>query len=514
MKKRAQHPDAHTYTIIFRGCTEHPDSQMALAKGLAFYHSMLSSKMITPNTIHMNAVLKMCARARDLDAMYTIVSTMPEKGVRAPNNLTYTTILNALRMHAVGDLRGSLTPMQKRQNIRQACLNARRLWADVVIRWRRGDVFIDEELVSAMGRILINGEPRDVDDVLSLVEQTMGIPRQTPRLALPTNAISQKEPSSEVVAQTVQEQTRSLFVDESTSLPEDQQEGQEIAIDIFKAPRPTSRAANAYAKPGRNSLSLVMQVMDSLQRKEAAVTYWSIFTRKFGVIPDAENYHSYLRVLRRMRASADTVDLLLEMPREYMADKTFIIAMSTCERDKNNRNAFANAGKILDVMQSTLNIPNLTALRTYLEVAVSSPAYFKAVKGSTEATTSSAYAQGKQILRALDRLNPSYINIKSFIAYDPAASDKRKMQEDILALTRKMIALCDILMNKGLVEREMYSAICAQRNKFAAFTQRMVKATSTRSAIKGSKNQSEVISCAEALEMDKNREAVTGLSEK
>jgi len=183
MKKRGQTPDSHTFTIIIRGCTEHRDVRAALGKVMLIFQSMQTDKSpIKPNTIHMNAIIKMCARARDIDSMFGIVAQMPDRGPSSPNNLTFTTIINALRMDAVGDMRGDLTPMQKRQNAEQAILNARRLWKDIIQRWRSGGFWVDEELVCAMGRLMLLGQNQDRDDILSLIEQTMNIPRQVPRL--------------------------------------------------------------------------------------------------------------------------------------------------------------------------------------------------------------------------------------------------------------------------------------------------------------------------------------------
>jgi len=168
MKKRAQKPEAQTYTIIFKGCAGHRESKQALSKVISIYYSMLSEKSpIKPNTIHLNAVIKMCARAQDLDAMFAIMSEMPEKGLTAPNNLTYTTTINALRIDAVGDLRNTLSPTQTTQYIQKSLLNARGLWADLSKRWHRGDLWIDEELVAAMGRMLLIGKAYDWDDIMS-----------------------------------------------------------------------------------------------------------------------------------------------------------------------------------------------------------------------------------------------------------------------------------------------------------------------------------------------------------
>lgn len=473
MKKRAQFPDAHTYTIIFRGCAEHKDSDQALAKVLAMYHSMLTEKSpIKPNTIHMNAVLKMCARAQNMDALFTIAAQMPTKGVRAPNNLTFTTIINAQRIHAVNDLRSTLTPMQKRHNRQQAILDARRIWDDITKRWRQGDIWIDEELVCSMGRLLLVGENQDQDDILSLIEQSMNIPRQVPRKG--SDGCKLIEPAS---------QGKMASEEETPSHQQQPAAGEEHGVhstehfQVVAPPNPPKEGTSAYAKPGQNTLSLVLQALLNLRLKEPATRYWKIFTQYMRVRPDKENFHAYLRILRFFRASTETVELLLKMSLSDMEAKTFRIAMSTCDRDKKNRHAFSNASNILDLMQTALKEPDIPALRTYLEVAMSSPAYSHKGPSANEADRSKE-ALGAQILRALDRLNPSFFNLKSLLAFgDPTKPDKKSHEKDefrasVLSLTQRMISAYDLLINKGLVTRDYYLQLTQRRSKLAAFVTR------------------------------------------
>jgi hypothetical protein len=242
--------------------------------------------------------------------------------------------------------------------------------------------------------------------------------------------------------------------------------------------KPSPLGMSFYAKPGRNSLSLIMQALLDRNKKQPAVKYWNIFTREFGVVPDAQNFHAYLRILRICRSSTETVELLLEMPKEFMSGKTFRIAMSTCDRDKLNRHVFSNAGKLLDLMQTHIIVPDIPALQMYINVAVEAQAYSPGLSPSGESHPSKI-AKGKQILRALDRLNPSIVNLRSLLAYgdqtDEAKEHRRLTPEftrEVLHLTQLMIRAIDILMNQALVPREMYSDLAAQRNKLNAFVTR------------------------------------------
>lgn len=484
MKKRAQVPDAHTYTIIFRGCAEHRDSTQALAKVMSIYQGMLAEKSpVKPNVIHMNALLKMCARAQDLDAMFAIANSLPDKGPRAPNNLTYTTIINAIRIHATIEPPDGQSPMQKRIESRDAIVRSRHIWADVVTRWRKGDIWIDEELVSTMGRTLLLGQSDDLDDIFSLIEQSMNIPRQFPRMRPPRAGAESgtREPEEREMEPYDTPKTK-LDVHAPNEVDQDNTNSQ---VENFTAiiPITSPNDSSAYAKPGKNSLSLVLKALLLLHLqqpgpKQPVVNYWKIFTKDLGVVPDGENYASYLRLLRLFRASTETVELLQQIPRQYMAHKIFRIAMSACARDKLNRNAFRNAGKILDIMQTQLQVPDIPTLLTYLDVALTSPAYGNNV-ASTQDAHHSDYAQGRQILRALERLGPSFVNLRALLAYgDPTSLEKERerqsseFQNDVLDLSQRMVRAIDVLMNRALVPREMYQNLTRQRSKLAAFVTR------------------------------------------
>ncbi|KAI9049195.1 hypothetical protein LZ554_007042 [Drepanopeziza brunnea f. sp. 'monogermtubi'] len=479
MKKRAQTPDAYTYTTIFNGCVAHKESNNALPKVLTIYNSMFAdNSKVKPNTIHMNCVLQMCAKAKNMDALFAIVAQFTEKGLKSPNNLSFSIILNAIRFNAAAGMRSILSPMEQRQNKRAAIASSREIWMEVVERWRKGDLWIDEELVASMGRLLLIGQEEDWDDIFSLIQQTMNIPRQIPKLGSPARqrmdpGSQGKEFHSRVSSR--EEQPDDNAQDGAAS-PDPKFE--DITVPIAKA-----EGIAMYAKPGPNTLSLLLQAALQLRVKAPAVSYWNIFTKSLLLTPDAENYHAYLRVLRLARASNETVLLLQEMPKQDMAAKTFRIAMSCCDRDKRNPNAFANAGKILDIMQMALPQPDIPALTNYLDLAITGHDGKHKPDTTTTSSSSSSFtspkiAQGKQILRALDRLNPSFINLKSMLQFGDAHSrnmnehQRRDFTMEIMGLTRRMIAAYDYMMNYALVPRDMYQDLTKQRSKLAAFVTR------------------------------------------
>lgn len=453
----------------------------------------LEKSRIKPSTIHKNALLKMCAKANNIEAMFAIANSFESKKDARANNLTFTTILNGLRMSILVDSRSDLSPMQKRQNTRNALLEARRTWARLTDIWRTGEIWIDEELVAAMGRILLTGDLQDNDDVLSMIEQAMNIPRQIPpRTRMPDEVVAlQKEQEEEQQAQLMQPEENKENTERLPDPSPIEAPVQPVpdSVELFApvkpiAPESTSgktkapliQGNNGFAQPGNNTLSVLMSACLALKSKEAATKYWSIIT-SLNVKPDAENYHAYLRILRLFRSSTETVAVLLHMKQQDLQHKTFRIAMSTCERDKQNRNAFANAGKILELMlQSPLKQESAAILISYLQIAISCPAY--TASGPSGRLQYSDHAQGRQILRALDRLEPFWRKIKTTLLItnpgldSKSEAERKELTGDFALLVRRMIGACDQLMSKGLVTPEDKKDVSRYRSRLSALSNR------------------------------------------
>ncbi|KAL9035533.1 MAG: hypothetical protein Q9180_004812 [Flavoplaca navasiana] len=396
MKKRAQKPDAHTYTILLRGLSWHPHLQDSLPLALKIYHSMFAEDCpIKPNIIHTNAVLKVCAMARDMDALWGVAAKLPQKGPGAPNNLTFTTILNAIRAvawHNDKDLRDEDWE-EKSLRRQRAVVQGRKIWEEIIPRWRSGDIFIDEELVCAMGRLLLLGSTeRDYDDILSLAEQVMGLPRQKRQLGEPRE-ITGGEGTSLVTEETTVDrasQHEPSLLEVSNDHPEVAAED-ETSLLSTPAPvintalanvfRPKSSSPNiSKARPGRNTLSLVLDACINLRAVPSAQAYWGLLTDPSGpynVTPDSENYHMYLRVLRVQRASKAACDLIQDMhsgdlkSMQLLQPKTFRIAFSACARNKANARVMEHATPILHIMCKTLTQPDLKCLEMFRDLASS-----------------------------------------------------------------------------------------------------------------------------------------------
>ncbi|MCJ1298647.1 hypothetical protein MMC08_001437 [Hypocenomyce scalaris] len=358
-----------------------------------------------------------------------------------------------------------------------------------------------------MGRLQLMGRhPTNLDAVLSLVEQTMAIPRMVPRINDPERSSVAPVPSrlflSNVQPPTdneVETNTSALKQEEEEEEEKEKEEGEEeddddenleddevqedahrrqtdqlqksqqlnkgldsfstnsavqkprfpyvladsefAPVDIssanfFNAKTRTNQLV-AYARPGPNTLSLLLEACIGMRAPAAAQDYWGLLTASasdggYNVEPDAENYFMYLRLLRLKRASRAAVDLVEEKigspdqgvdksgmlvlgpveakhGREMAVAKTFRIAMSVCARDKSNPNALGYATRILRLMQARLPEPDLPALGMYLDVA--------SAAGDRRQAAAGEKVGCKRLLEALNVVELSLQNLKSLLSY-------------------------------------------------------------------------------------------------
>jgi hypothetical protein len=375
MKKRAQFPDSHTYTILLRGLSINAQTSGTLEKALVIYHSLFAPNSRTePSIIHTNAVLRVCARALNLDAMWGIAAKIPETGPASANAITYITILNAIRQDAILGRPSGETEDEAAARRERSVVEGRRTWEIIINKWRNANLVIDEELVCAMGRLLLVGaRPRDWDDVLSLVEQTMDIPRLVPRVDTPER---HQAGVPRLRGPNVLKQFR--FDDDHLTPDQSPMRGDEF---LPVSPKNTGgSAANrlAYVLPGNNTLSLVQEACQKVVASKAAQGYWDTLTDPgtYKVMPDLENLHHYLRNLRLFRASTTAVKVVEDeiIGRGFEPrPATFRIAMSTCVRDKNNHNSLNNAGRLLQAMLKKLPDIDARAVSMYATLAIKFP---------------------------------------------------------------------------------------------------------------------------------------------
>ncbi len=479
MKKRAQLPDAHTFTTLFRGFSWHPKFSLSVSRALSIYHSMYADNCpVRPSIIHTNAVLKVCALAGDMDALLGVAARLPPRGNAAPNNLTFTTILNAIRSDAFEAEKGERTPLQEERQIR-AVAQGRRLWEEIRERWERGDIYIDEELVCAMGRLLlIRSDDKDCDDILSLLEQTMGLPRQVPRMGEPGRRAARRSHQPFDVPEDDLPSLDELVPvpQEGISEPGDSSNPESDPFALLPHGLPDSQAA---VRPGRNTLSLILDACVRVRMVRAAQNYWGLLTDPAGsykILPDTENYHMYLRLLRVQRASNLAVELVADMrqgalgPKVALQTKTFRIALSCCVRDKKNRNAIAHAAKLVRLMIDTLSYPDARTLGMYLNLAHSQqPLEWRILMG------------------VIKDVQSGIGNLRSLLAYH--VEEGRQHEIDLQDLVKATIGAIDTGLDLGNedLQQEEKQKFRESRNALQAWITRM--ANKHKSVEEGGSNQ-------------------------
>ena len=463
MKKRAQLPDAFTFTIILSGLAHNVRESGSLGKALQIYNSMRAENSpVKPNLTHTNALLNICALKHDVDTMLGVAADLPSKGKDAPDRLTFTIILNAIRHAAEGKTNPrDPTSVQGKEGEylrNQAVLQGRKLWEEIRDRWSKLDFKLDEELVCAMGRILMLGQTKqDYDDVFALLSQTMQLPRQIPQVEDEAQqaiegdegiAHDRKGKGSHIRGNTgeVVADTQKTF---SGIAPQQEARFRSEESNPFD---PVSLSSHQYVVPGHKTLSLTLDVCADLRLYRSAQDYWGLLTdpEKYNIEPDQQNYVSYLRMLRFRRQSRMTLEIVKEMkagllpsssPEGYTIPiKVFRIALSTCVRDKNNRNSLAYAEQLLTIMNETLEVPDPQALHSYLNVALAhDPNDYNIPMRAAHATI----APFRTIRSSLtDRFQAASRGKTS-------RSTVRRLEEELLNLATQMIRTLDVAMEKG-----------------------------------------------------------------
>jgi hypothetical protein len=412
-------------------------------------------------------MLKVCSRANNMDALWGVASKIPERGPGAANNLTFTTILNAIRQSLLVGVPVGLSEEEMAARREEAVVQGRRIWEDVISKWRAADIFLDEELVCAMGRLLLVGSrPRDWDDVLSLVEQTMNIPRLVPRLGSEARTAAGLPT---LRAPSVPEAYRKPDKHDSPSA--DKPRGEEFLHPTPKTVGGSKTTSSlAYATPSNNTLSLIQEACLKIVARNATTEYWNLLTdpQAYGIVPDLNNLHMRLRIQRQNRASHAALETLQHdiVGRGIAAYAgTFRIAMSACVRDKLNPHALAHAGAILDIMMATLPDADAKAVAMYADLAFGAPA-----------------GAGAAVVAALERLELPLRSLRVQLTlgaerWDGVAGTvalRGERREDALAAVRMVYRLHDRLLLRGEVAGGEAAMWKARRARLSSFINRIV----------------------------------------
>lgn len=470
MKKRAQFPDSYTYTILLRGLSINAHQQGVLEKALSVYHSLYApNSRVEPSIIHTNAALRVCARALDMDALWGIAAKIPETGPAAANATTYNTIINAIRQSMLLKVPADESAQERAVRKDRSIMEGRRLWEDVAGKWRNADLVIDEELVSSMARLLLVGaRPRDWDDVLSLIEQTMDIPRLVPRLGTTER---HEAGFPRLRAPDVPDEFK--FEDGHLAPDQNSKRGEEFLPFTGSLTRHL-----AFVKPGNNTLSVLQEACLKIAAPKAAQQYWDMLadSASYDIKPDLNNLNQQLRNMRQNRASAAAAELLKN---DILGNGlqpgpgTFRIAMSTCVRDKNNHNSLKHASQILHNMNETFEDADAKTVGMYADLALNFP-----------------LAKGQDLIDALTSLYPLVKNLRLQLGVggeDRSGQGKRGAsylkgapRQDAFTAIRKVYAVYDRLLLSNLIPEEQKQDFKKERARLSAFIRQEVQRNAVR----------------------------------
>ncbi|CAG7967593.1 unnamed protein product [Penicillium olsonii] len=406
MKKRGRRPNTHLYTIMLKGFSSAQMSPSVVKTAASVYRSISAPNSgVELNIIHTNAMLTVCHRHGDMDRLWKIAGELPEEGEGAPDSTTYTVILNAVQFAARRDIE-KMSPDQIDKILArksQAIIEGKRVWADVIYRWKNQTLEVDNSLVNAMAGLLLDGASDfDCYNVMELYKQTMGIPilakrpaesEKTTRRritheqnqAIETSELQRQEkmedlpfvdennnPLGEAEMAGEPAEVAEELEEESSEMEEQEEEEDESFDDLFKPVVPGSDEMS-FLQPTSKELTLLLNACFTMtQGTDGALSYWKYMTMEENhhrIEPDAFTYVTYFRMLRISRSSKIAVKTLREqmVPSGHATGTAFHIALSVCRRDRRNHSVLLHANEVVGLMDKALILPDIRVLDGYLE---------------------------------------------------------------------------------------------------------------------------------------------------
>ncbi|EKV09627.1 Pentatricopeptide repeat protein [Penicillium digitatum] len=406
MKKRGRRPTPRTYTIMLKGFSSAPRSLGVAKTAASVYRSIGSPNSgVKLDIIHTNAMLTVCHRHWDMDRLWKIAGELPEEGPGAPDATTYTIILNAVQFAARRDIE-KMSPDEIEKILErkaQVITEGKRIWADVIWRWKNQTLKIDNELVNGMASLLLEGGS-DIDcyNVMELYKQTMGVPILQKRPTENEKTTRRRITPEQSQALEVSEATRQSkmedvpFVDENNrpiqslepvvELEQDlrdeleeveeeevEEEEEEDFAELFKPVVPQAEELS-FLEPNSKELTLILNACFTMtQGSEGGQAYWKHMTLEdhdYRIDPDTFTYIQYFRLLRISRSSKISVKTMREqmVPSGQATGTAFHVALSVCRRDRRNHSVLQHANELIALMDKALILPDIRVLDGYLEM--------------------------------------------------------------------------------------------------------------------------------------------------
>lgn len=465
MKKRAQLPNAQTFTLIFSGLAESDHPKVAVGEALKIYNTMLSSPRLKPNTKHLNAVLDVCAKAQDIESLFVTLRSADAE--RPPDNLTYTIILNALRHQQSNypDLNTTLTEKEKAaavaKSIEQTVARAKLVWEEVMARWRKSEITMDEELMCAMGRILLMGGPRETEHVFNMVTEILGITR-----------LKDGQPGL------MPEEQRKKVETTNPSAPSKGAEATDApAGHHAPTPRQPIQQRSVARFAANNTLSLLMRALTNSKHTKLGARYWDYMTTIYAIKPDRKNFRDYLDCLFTGAASGKAARVIASVPAEILEAQAIRRGLLMCLFDASNSQVFDNANTMFDAMTRKLRYPDPRCMHIYLDVALKARAkFFDTKMYPTEQDRGLAY--GMQLFAAVDRIWEPLRLATNHLGFEDgpmsAASPQEKSQRlynarrALILVAETAQGLCDKMLSQRLLppKSEQHKIAVARRQVF------------------------------------------------
>ncbi|KAF4553674.1 Hypothetical protein D9617_6g094050 [Elsinoe fawcettii] len=276
MKKRGQSPDAITITLFMRGLAENPVTKQQVTFAGRIYESLeAENSKVKRSIIHTNAVLQVYMNAGDMEAVWKVISALPEEGADAMDRITFTTLFRGFRERVLE------IPEENSERdalVEQYRSDQQQLWYLAIDKWRKGRLRIDAQLVgSHLHMLLTRPDVESAKDVLRCVEETTGI-----------------------------------------SMHRDHQGTKDISPGSNKD---KTALKGKLLEPDCLMLSSLITACTILldtptNESRAAHSYWNLLAKELGVLPDNDNYKTYLRHTIKALDSAQAAETIQQLKQD------------------------------------------------------------------------------------------------------------------------------------------------------------------------------------------------------
>lgn len=488
MKKRAQLPNAQTFTIIFTGLAESKHPKVAVGEALKIYNAMISSPRLKPNVKHLNAVLDVCAKAQDIESLFVALRSANTE--RSPDSLTYTIILNALRHQQSNSpdpnstLKDEDQALAMAKSIEQTVSRAKLVWEEVMARWRKSEIVMDEELMCAMGRVLLMGGPRETEHILDMVTEILGITRlkdgqpglmpeeQRKKVEITKNSEQSKE------AEEIGNANGAEHSAPGTSNALLNTEPTNTSVRHVPSPRQPIQQPSVVRFAANNTLSLLMRALGNSRLTKLGARYWDYMTTIYAVNPDRRNFRDYLDCLFTGAASGKAARVIASMPAEILEAQAIRRGLLMCYFDNHNTQAFDNANTMFDTMTRKLRYPDPRCMQVYLDVALRAHAKFSD-KEKYPTAQNRELGYGMQLFAAIDRIWEPLRLATNHLGFEDgpmsATSPQEKSQRSyngrraLIEVAQTAQGVCDKMLSQRLlpVKSQEHKITVARRQVFS-----------------------------------------------